>query len=255
MTSDSRGQFKVTSILAFAAAAFILMNGCGRADTIYVDPAAGVVGTDGRTFLPTDFVDQSVNTASVEIVTAGDHKELRLRLVGGAAPAGAFNDSAAVGSRAILGIGKYDETLLRAFRLQVTATSQTSSNLRVSLLVDLKCDATETVRTLVSDSIAASASPYDAIWSVAGISIKDSSNMTLVPSASETSRVSLQALLTNFPNACLRAAISDAEGLPKNARLGSLLLTLGDQNSTDVQALQISELNINGDDYKTWGLK
>ncbi len=240
--------------------AFVVLSGCGRHDTIYVDgtgsgSGSGVVQIDDRTFLPADFADQSVNHGVVDIAAVGDHRGLRFRLLGGTSDPGSFNLATAVGNRAILGIVKYDETLLKDLNLQVTTASETSSKLKVTLLIDLKCDASSGVRTIGSDEITTAATPHDSIWSVSGAAIKDSASNELVPSSTGSARSSLDSLLVEYPQACLRASVSDADNLPKNLKLGSLLLSIGESSSTDLQLLTVSSLKINGAVYNTWGLK
>jgi hypothetical protein len=253
---------KTINTLLAALFAVSLLSACGRSTTVYSDGAVdAVVGTDGRSLLPNGFYDQSVNHAIVEISEDPSQPQLRFRLLGGTSAAGSFNDSSATGNRALLGISKYDHSALAAFSLGVTATSETSSDLSVSLLVDLNCDGASAVRNLIADSIATRStgsvtsliSINTAIWSVSGAPLTDSSSNILVHSNSGSARSDLSQLLASYPNACLRNDRSDAPDAPSNLPIGSVLLSIGGVTSTSVETLNVSDLTINGDDVQTWG--
>ena len=235
----------------------LLASACGRTTTIYADPNnTGVVGVPYGYVLPDGFTDQSVNNAKVEVLPAAQPSVLKFSLLDGTKMAGAFNDAAATGNRALLSIGKYDHSALANFSLTLNSASDTNVGASVSLLVDLNCDGSTPVRTLISDGLpngVSSASISDVIWSVAGAAMTDASSNILVPSQSSLSSSDLKKLLVSYPHACLRNAVSDADDAPKNISLGSVLLSIGGGSSTSVESLTVSDLLIKGDDIKTWG--
>lgn len=237
-----------------AVATIASLTGCGRANTIYPADENGVVSIGEQPYFPAGFTDQSVAHASVEIVRTNGQYQLRLQTLNIANTGGTFNAPTATGTRAILGIDVYKQKPLADLTLEPSFQTATSSKLQATLLVDLTCDSSSGVTTLVSEPLATdlSVTMHDSIWSSAGGAIVDSSNNTLVPASSDHAPTSLDALLATYPNACLRGALSTADELPFNRPLAALLLSIGDATTATDETLTISKLKINGDEYSSW---
>lgn len=234
---------KLGILLLIATA--LLGSGCGRSDTVYAD-ADGFIVIE-RLGLPSGFYDQSVNHADA----GSDGQSLTLRLRGDSSRPGSFNDASLIGNRAIVGLGGYDSSKLADFSLQMTSSSTTTANVRVSLLVDLNCDGTS-VRTFES-SVPVGTSKLDttAAWTVAGADLTDSSGQVLVSSNTASS---LTAFLATLPNACLKNAVSDAPDAPKSLPMASVLLSIGSGLSTSIESVSISSLTLNTDLYQSWSV-
>lgn len=202
--------------VGFAVVVALLASGCGRANTVYTDPAtaAGTQIDIDDSSLPYGFADQSENGAEVKIENSGTADSSVL-----------FSTTSTVGSRAILGISKFDKLALEDFS-GVEIELATSSTLSVSLQVDPDCASTSglsDLQTLTANNVSASAMPSDTIWSVDG----------------ETDRVSLEAFLNEYPNACLRNG--DYAGI-----------TLSTDSS---QSVSLKTLKIQNETYENWGTK
>ena len=231
----------------------VILTACGRENVIYSADPNAIVRLDDF-YLPTGFNNQSVNQGDVTFKNAPTKAVVILYLNAGASPAGSFNNAAATGNRSIISIENYDETALSDFTLQLTTTDvSANAKLGVSLLVDLTCDAATPGRTLESQPLTNGASLHDAIWSVAGAAITNAAGQTILSSSADSAPKKLDDVLAEYPNACLRGAVSDAPGLPKSKMLGSLNITLGDENSIDEQSVTITDMTINGDLYSKWG--
>jgi hypothetical protein len=213
------------SIFVLGAVA-ALMTGCGRSNTVYSDPAnaaAGPTGTDSRSLFPEGFFDQSLGDASVEIVNAGTQQAaLRLK-------------TESAGSRAILGVSNYDQLPLADFD-GLEFEGSTSASLRVSLLIDLACDHSESLVTINADGVQSEIGRGDVSWRQTG------SNQTF----------SLESFSNQYPNACLRNGESTDSDLPRMP-LASLLLSVGDTQAP--HSIEIKSLTIQNDTFENWGSK
>lgn len=244
--------------VSLALALGAVVAACGRANTVYSDGDPSAVTSDGLTVLPTGFYDQSVNRGVVDIATDPDSntKVLRLRLLGGANDAGAFNLSTATGNRAVLAISKYEKLALTDLSIEIVSKTSTSSRVHASALISLACDGTTNVETIVSDDFDTTLSTADAVWSVSGAEIKDANGTVVLAANSSGQRTSLDDLLTAYPSACLQQGHSTADETPAflaNSAMASLQLSLGGVDSTSTEELKISKLKVNGDSYSTWG--
>lgn len=203
-----------------------LATGCGRANTIYSDAknpgADSVTGRDSHSLLPDGFADQSTNDGLIEVLNPG------------------LSDSSVrfFGSRAILGITKYDRIALSNFALEFTTTG--SKPLTAALLIDHDCSsqADSEIETLIASDIAAGTSitSSDSIWTT---------------EESETS-VSLDQILSSSPNACLKNGLSSIEGFP-SVPVGAVLLLNGEPDSTTSETIDLKTLNIYSDTFTAWG--
>jgi hypothetical protein len=235
---------KRLGVLVFILAG-VLVSGCGRSDTIYADDGDGLVVIE-HSALPDGFYDQSANRA--DAMSTGS--QLRLRIRGGDSLSGTFNDTTLTGSRAIVGIDGYTSSRLADFDLHLESASSTTTSVRITLIVDLKCDG-GTLRTLES-SLPVGSSDVSSItssaWTVAGSSITDSVGAVLLSSAPS----SLNALLIEYPNACLKNGVSDAPDAPASIPLAAVQLSIGSGTSTSAEEVLISSLVLNGDTYSSW---
>jgi hypothetical protein len=233
----------------------LVLSACGRPNVVYSDGAA-IVSSGTPDILPTGFQDQSINHG--EVSTAADFgitPSLQFHLFGGSSATGSFNDTTAVGNRALLGVQKYDHSGLANFGLAVTSASDTSSALHISILVDLLCDGTTPLRTLETSNLAlgsSTANTTDSIWSIDGAALKDASNNVVLASVADATPSGLTAMLAAYPTACLKNGHSDAPDAPTGS-VGSVVLSIGSNSSTTVESLTVSTLKINGDVYHTWG--
>ncbi|RYZ70142.1 MAG: hypothetical protein EOP05_13740, partial [Proteobacteria bacterium] len=93
---------------SLAALLVVLIAGCGRANTVYADPNSPAVGQqvdiDDGSKLPEGFADQSLNDAGVSVLNAGS-----------ADSSVQLSTTATAGSRAILGLTKFNELPLVDF--------------------------------------------------------------------------------------------------------------------------------------------
>lgn len=222
----------------------LLGSGCGRSDTFYAGDDDHFVVIE-HSSLPSGFYDQSVNHADVSISSGA----LLLRLRGGAADAGAFNDSSLVGNVAAVGLSKYESSKLSDFALSVQSSSTTTSDLQVRVIADLKCDGT-LLRTLLSDvSVGSSTLDKTGNWTVADHDIVGSSSNVLVSTSASST---LDALLSEYPSACLKNGIGEESDAPASIPVASLRISIGSGSSTSVEEVSISSLTVNGDVYQTW---
>lgn len=248
--------------------------GCGRETKIYTDPApttatatGALTTTNGRSLLPEDFFDHSVNKGQVDIALDGVQSEslaLRLSTRSGSNDTGAFNGSG-TGSRAILGISSYDKRELSTLS-SITFDAKTyagTERISILLLVDPACDGS-TPRVFSVDggaigSVSDIGNGYnryrvtltDESWQISGAAFTDpgNSSVTLVPSSSGPSKASLSALLAKYPHACLRNAASGDEGLAKGAPSSAVLFALGSASTTTTNGAFINRLTIGNDVY------
>lgn len=240
-----------------AATAFSGLIGCARETSVYSDPSAPVAVTPvstGGNALPTNFYNQSVNRASVEIQPDGvsaDSKALKFHTSSGTNDAGGFNGSG-LGNRAILGLGSWHaRPVSQAEPISFDAQSFAGSEaISVSLQIDLKCDGSETrVVSASGTAIAAEATSSSGdgytrftaslakpLWMASGNPILSAdANSAIVPSSG--SRVSLTALLSEYPSACLRNASTSAAELPKGIPTAAVLWTLGQDSTSNVNTV------------------
>lgn len=247
--------------------------GCGRETKIYTDPAPVVTTPEtpatrnGRSVLPEDFYDHSVNRGQVDIAldgAEGDSIALRLLTRPGSNDAGSFNGSGQ-GNRAILGVSSYDNNSLSS----ISAISFDAKNfmgteqVSVLILVDMTCNDSAPRIFSINGSAISSVTDVDngykryritltdESWQVSGSALMDPDNsaVTLVPSTSDPTRASLSALLSKYPNACLRNAATSDDSLPKGAPTSAVLFALGDPSTTSANGVFINRLTIGDDVY------
>jgi hypothetical protein len=224
----------------------VLGSGCGRSDKIYsADADQNQIVAIEHATLPDGLYDQSINQADAMSINSA----LRLRVSGGSSAAGAFNDPSLTGSRATVGIGKMESTLLSDFALHVDSTSSTTASIRVSLLVDLKCDG-GTLRAIES-TVAVGASDVATDWMVAGAPITDVSGAVVL----STTPSSLTILNSEYPNACLKNGVSDAPDAIAAIPVASVQLSIGSGTAVTAEEVSISSLVLNGKTYSSWSVQ
>ena len=221
----------------------VLGSSCGRQDTIYSDGGDQIVAIE-HSSLPDGFYDQSVNHADAMVANSS----LRLRVRGGVAEPGSYNDSSLTGSRATVGIAGLDSTLLSDFSLHVDSTSTTTDSIRVSLLVDLKCDDVN-VRTLES-TIAVGSSDLSTDWTVNGSPLSDALGTVLLSSSPSP----LSALLNEYPKACLKSGLSGAPDAISLIPVSGVQLSIGSGTSMRPEEVSISSLVLNGETHSSWSV-
>jgi hypothetical protein len=255
--------------------------GCGRDNKIYPDlsssptPETGItpdITADGRSVLPPGFFNQSVNQALVDRALNNENllsSVLRLQTFAGSNPPGGFFGDG-TGNRAILGIAGHANTpLFQLGAITVDARKvQGSQNLQLSLIVDLECDGSAP-RILQSNlqlsSQSAIANGYSrwmadvstTSWQVVGASLSDplNSNNLLLSSDSSENRETLDSLLVAFPDACLQNSSSIAafaHNLPRGIPTASVLLTLGNDTTTDLNITLIKRISIGSVIHQGW---
>ncbi len=242
--------------------------GCSRQSTVYPDPAAPQapaavmpVSTDGRAFLPKEFYNQSVNRASVEIQPDGvsaTSKSIRFQTSSGSNPAGGFN-GVGLGNRAIVGInGWHSRPVAQAEPITFDARNFSGvEKIGVNLQIDLKCDGTAlyVVNAKGSDIAVQNNSPAGdgytrftastlaAVWLSPTSSILDPDTSAVLVPASGTA-VTLSALLTKFPLACLKNAATSAIDLAARVPTAAVLISLGDDATATVNTTFVRRLTI-----------
>ena len=199
----------------------VLASGCGRADTVYSDGDAGLIVIE-HSALPAGFYDQSVNHADA----MAEKNALRLRLRGGAAAPGSFNDASLTGNIASVGLGDYDKKNLSDFSLAIESTSDTTTTLNVSLVVDLDCDSAQTKTLQTSLGV--------------GSTSVDATDSTIA------------AVLADHPAACLKNALSEEDTAPKGVPVAALRIWIGSGTSTSIEDVSITKLTLYGDVHDTW---
>ncbi len=262
------------SSLILAACVVSLLSGCGRENKIYADPTTPVDGDelriiDGRRSLPAGFFDHSVNQASAEMSLDGTTAtSLAIRLVTWPQTNGrhAFNGDGE-GNRALLGLAPYSGRKLSeigqiSFEAKNIGSPQ---NVELLLVTDLNCDGGD-VRVLIADADALNLDRQDAgngYWRYsAGISdvkwkalddpILDPAHPTaeLVPQADVFGTdVDLNALLTAYPNACVRNSVTIESGMPHGLPVSGILFSLGNETHTDYAGAFIRRVEVGSDIY------
>lgn len=253
------------------------LSGCGQSDVVYSGTSPGVTAQSTSNYtLPNGIYDLSVNNANVTIVssaiTATNLNYLQLKTVSGSNPVGAFNGNGQ-GSRAIVGFAVSSGLPLSDFTgVQFSAQSIHGARLpEVLLNVDLYCDTT-VQKVLIAEqgalsagqsSIAGSGGFYqlnarisDIVWLARGSDILDSSsNSVVLPGDSNSSPTyhSLASLKSAYPHACLRNGVYTDLSLPVSVELTAVMLTLGDQNTTDANTVLIDSVTVGDDIYDQWG--
>jgi hypothetical protein len=258
--------------LAFATC-LVFSVGCSRETTVYSDPVAATVvpiavvpiSTDRRASLPKDFYAQSVNQATVDLQPDGvssSSKAIRFQTTAVANQSGGFN-GAGLGNRALLGLGSWHSRPLNqaepiTFDAQVFTGSET---IGVNLQIDLNCDGHDIrVVNAAGAEIAAqattsagdgytrfTASQTAPIWLSPTSPIFDGAT-ELVPATGAP--VSLDALLTNFPAACLKNAATAAVDLPRGIPTAAILWSLGTDATASLNSTFVRRFTVGSEIFE-----
>ena len=261
-------RFSLTALVVSTGLSSLV--GCARETSVYSDPSSPAAVTPvstGGNGLPTNFYNQSVNRASVEIQPDGvsaDSKALRFQTSSGTNDTGGFNGTG-VGNRAVLGLGSWHaRPVSQAEPISFDAQSFAGSEaIGVSLQIDLKCDGTE-IRVVGASGAAIAtettssggdgytrftASLAKPIWNASGNPILSSdASYVIVPSSG--SRVSLTALLSEYPAACLRNASTSASDLPKGIPTAAVLWALGQDSTSAVNSVFVRRLSVGSEVFE-----
>lgn len=248
----------------------LLSLACSRETTVY--PASAINSntdtpqvTDGRPVLPQGFLDQSVNSASVDIAldaTTATSVAIRVRTSDLVNSAGRFNGNG-TGNRALLGYSLAHKKPLSSLD-SITFDSKVIEGdgaISVLLQVDLKCDGStpqiliaEGEDLLVAGAATAGYFRYtakltDNVWKTnqGEILSPSDSSLILLPSRSATSAASLEALLAEYPSACLVNAKSDNDDLPKLMNTAGIIFALGEADTSEFNGAFINRLSIGSD--------
>lgn len=265
----NRLHLSILSALAIAAVGI----GCARETTVYSDPvspsAVSPVSTNDPTALPTPFANQSVNRAAVEKQPDGvsaTSKAIRFQTSSGANSIGGFNGSG-LGNRAILGVGGWQSRPVgQAEPLTFDAKYISGSEgIGANLQIDLKCDGTmirvvnasaanidAQTHSAVSDGyIRFTASTLAPIWISPTAAITDpGTSAVLVPASGPG--VSLSNLLSKFPAACLKNAVTNAIDLPDRVSTNAVLLSLGSDSTTSENTVFVRRISIGSEIHETF---
>lgn len=258
-------------LIALAVSMSALLNvGCARETSVYSDPtpAAPVIPVStGGSALPKDFYNQSVNRASVELQPDGvsaSSKALKFHTSSGTNDAGGFN-GAGTGSRAILALGSWHGRPV-AQAEPITFDAQNfagTESLGVTLQIDLACDGNKIVIVNASGTAIASetttsagdgytrftASFAKALWTASGSPVLNASDtVVLVPTSG--SSVSLSALLSEYPAACLKNAATSAPDLAKGIPTAAVSWTLGQDSTTTVNSVFVRRLTVGSEVFE-----
>jgi hypothetical protein len=260
-----RSKFSARALaLVFAPLLVVGSLGCGRTNKVYPDRSStgtnaqgdDTVSADGRD-LPKNFVNQSANLGSAVLTS---EKRIELKTLAGTKTEGSFN-GAGTGSLAVLGLTAYDQTRLSDLSTLTLEFKKTfgTANFSAVLLIDLECDFKSGVRALFAENLTGveddfktvDISSHASVWKVKSADLKGPQDQVLV---SATTPGSLDALLTIYPNACLRNAKSDEPSLPKTQMAG-LALTLGSPTTVDQNHVLVRRIEIGTRVYDSsnWG--
>jgi hypothetical protein len=250
----------------------LLTSACGRSNAILLEAQTPAevqpVSTDGRSTLPKDLYDQSVNAASVRTGLDGvsdSSKALQFRIVGGTQAAGGFNGGG-TGSRAILAIGKFSRTRLAdlgeiSFDSKVSTGSE---KIEVQLQLDLNCDGQhlKLVRAKANDLGAGisvgdgytrySIDALQASWTAVDTDLLDpaSPGVKLLNLSGAPQTLSL--ILASYPQTCIRNAATGASGLPANLPTGGIQLVLGESQTTAVATVFVRRVKLGLSIFESW---
>ncbi len=247
---------------------------CSRTTKVYSDPSAlavNPVSTDGRSKLPKDFYNQSVNQATVELQPDGatsTSKAIRFQTTSAANGTGGFNGPG-IGNRAVLGLGSWHSRPVSqaeplTFDAQVFGGFE---SVGISLQIDLKCDGAD-VRVvhaagaaIASGTGSAAAAPAgdgytrltasqtSAIWLSPSAPIFDAQmSMILVPASGPA--VSLAALLSAYPAACLKNASTGAADLPRGIPTAAILWSLGTDNTASNNSTLVRRFTVGNEVFE-----
>jgi hypothetical protein len=258
----------MTALFALSVA----LCGCGRATKIYPD-GSGTLGVlpiqiDDPIVLPIGFYDQSVNHARVDLGLDGvtpTSIALRLQTNATSNSVGGFNGPG-TGNRALLGVAEHNGTPLSALGAIGFDAKSVNGTDGVSILVqaDLECDGSQ-LHVLEATSTALQpganigngyvryqASLNQSVWKSAAAAIFHPGNpsVTLVPDQSAATPVSLSALLSQFPAACLKNGATGNAGLPKNVPTAAVIFALGTPSTMTYNTVLINRLVIGSDVYE-----
>ncbi|HRK08960.1 MAG TPA: hypothetical protein PLZ57_14425 [Pseudobdellovibrionaceae bacterium] len=267
-----RSHSKMPLPLLLCAALSFLTSACGRSNAVLLEAQAPgevqPVSTDGRSTLPKDFYDQSVNSASVRVGLDGvtdSSKALQFRILGGTHAAGAFNGSG-TGNRAILAIGKFSRTRLAdlgeiSFDAKVTSGSE---QIDVQLQLDLNCDGQylEVVRAKASDlgaglNVGNGYTRYsiDALqnnWTAVDGDLVDPVSPGVTMLFMLGAPQSLSNILASYPHTCIRNAATGALGLPASLPTGGVQLVMGESHTTAAGNAFVRRVKIGLSIFETW---
>ena len=250
-------------LLALALSMSAILNvGCARETAVYSDPsppAPVIPVSTGGNALPVDFYNQSVNRASVELQPDGvsaSSKALKFHTSSGTNDIGGFNGTE-TGNRAILALGSWHGRPV-AQAEPITFDAQNfagAESLGVTLQIDLACDENKIVvvsaagAAIASESTTSAGDGYTrftasfskALWTASGNPVLNASDtIVLVPISG--SRVSLSALLSEYPAACLKNAATAAPDLAKGIPTAAVAWTLGQDSTTSVNSVFVRRL-------------
>ncbi|CAN5435530.1 hypothetical protein BH10BDE1_BH10BDE1_05510 [soil metagenome] len=258
----------ISIALGFLAVAAV---GCSRDTSVYSDPKEATnvtpVSTNSGANLPKDFYSQSANQATVDLQPDGisaTSKAIRFQTSSATNASGGFNGTG-LGNRAILGQGAWHaRPVAQAEPITMDAhVYNGAEQIGVNLQIDLKCDGSE-IRVVNASGAAVAAEPTTmagdgytrltasqsaTIWLSPTSPILDpSTSAVLVPASGAA--VSLTALLSKFPAACLKNAATSAIDLPRAIPMAAVLFSLGSDSTTSNNSVFVRRITIGSEVFE-----